>query len=278
MKTRAYCKVNLALDVLGVLDNGYHKLKTIMVPLNLYDEIELSVNEKMEYFCQKRGIYFDENNTIVKAINLMKEEFGIKDNFKVTLKKEIPIKAGLAGGSTDGAAIIRLMNKMYDLKLDKYKIKELCLKIGADVLFCYYNHPALVEGIGNKLRFIDIGHEYHVLIAKPREGVSTKECYELLDTNNCVHPNIDEILDRLRKGEEIGELIKNSLEEPAIKLCSGILEAKNSLLEAGADYVLVSGSGSSVFTISNSEEKIKEIKRNFNNRNLYLRKTKVINY
>ena len=277
MKTRAYCKVNLALDVVGVREDGYHDLRMIMVPVDFYDELEITVNDEMLYECKSRKIYFDDNNTIVKAIKLMKDEFNISDNFKVVLNKHIPMKAGLAGGSTDGAAVIRLINKMYDLKISKEKIKELCLKIGSDVLFTYYSRPSLVEGTGDKLKFIDIKDDYYVLIVKPRTGVSTSECYKKLDMSDCRHPDVDLILDKLVSGEEVKDLLMNSLEAPAIDLCKDIGDVKEKLLAAGADFAMVSGSGSSVFTIDKSRDKIESIYKALKDSGYFIRSAKILN-
>ena len=277
MKTRAYCKVNLALDVVGVREDGYHDLRMIMVPVDFYDELEITVNDEMLYECKSRKIYFDDNNTIVKAIKLMKDEFNISDNFKVVLNKHIPMKAGLAGGSTDGAAVIRLINKMYDLKISKEKIKELCLKIGSDVLFTYYSRPSLVEGTGDKLKFIDIKDDYYVLIVKPRTGVSTSECYKKLDMSDCRHPDVDLILDKLVSGEEVKDLLMNSLEAPAIDLCKDIGDVKEKLLAAGADFAMVSGSGSSVFTIDKSKDKIESIYKALKDSGYFIRSAKILN-
>ena len=276
MKDRAYCKINLALDVVGKRNDGYHELRTIMVPLAFFDEIEVLKNEKMEYVSLKHPLYFDENNTIVKAVELMKKEFEIKDNFKIIISKHLPIKAGLAGGSADGAAIIRIINRMYNLNLDFKTIQELCLKIGSDVLFNYYNKPALVTGTGDKLQFIDIKKNYYVLIVKPRLGVSTKECYETLNLETCGHPDIYLILDKLKNGEDIKELLDNSLQEPAIRLCPDIKKALKDLKEAGSDFALVSGSGSSVFTIDEDENKLNEIKKSLLNKGYFLRSTKIL--
>lgn len=275
MKDRAYCKVNLALDVLGVRDDGYHELKMIMVPLDFYDELEIVRSNETSYSCQRPNVYFDENNTIVKALNLMKSDFNIADNFSVSLNKYIPIKAGLAGGSSDGASVIRIINKMYHLNLSDGKIKELCLKIGSDVLFNYYNRPALVEGTGDKLTFIDIKDNYYVLLVKPRKGVSTKECYKLVD-DNCVHPDVDLILDRLKNGGEITSLLANSLEKPAIELCKDIASAKRDLIEAGASFSMVSGSGSTVFTIDKNYHKIIELRDILRNKGYFVRSSQIL--
>ncbi|MDO4499984.1 MAG: 4-(cytidine 5'-diphospho)-2-C-methyl-D-erythritol kinase [Erysipelotrichaceae bacterium] len=276
MEIRAYCKVNLALDVIGKREDGYHELRMIMVPVNFYDDIKIEKNDTMVYECTKGRMYFDSSNTIVKAVEIMKEEFGIEDNFKVSIAKHLPMKAGLAGGSTDGAAIIRAINKMYKLNLGAEKIKELCLKIGADVLFNYYSKPALVEGLGDKLTFIDIKDDYYILIVKPRGGVSTKECYGSLDLNNAVHPDVDTILEKLKNGEEVKDLLSNTLEKPAIELCREIRNAKEDLIKAGADFAMVSGSGSSVFTIDKDEKKILELREKLRGKPYFIRSSKLL--
>ena len=276
MKIKAYAKINLALDVLGVRDDGYHELRMIMVPLDFFDDMDISYSEQMEYSSNRPYIFFDENNTIVKAFNIMKEEFGIKENFKVVLNKMIPTQAGLAGGSTDGAAIIKFLNVKYNLQLSDEKIKELCLKIGADVLFNYYSKPALVEGLGDKLTFIDIKDDYHVLLVKPKRGVSTKECYKKLDMDTCVHPDVDLILDKLKNGEDIKPYLKNSLEAPAIELCKGIAKAKHDLEYAGADFTMVTGSGSTVYTIDRDLFKINQLRKKMMNRGYFVRTCQIL--
>lgn len=276
MKVKAYAKINLALDVLGIREDSYHELRMIMVPIDFFDEIEIIRDSVTSFSAVNRKFYFDDNNTIVKALKMMKEEFDIRDNFNVSIKKLIPIKAGLAGGSTDGAAVIRCINKMYSLNLSEEKIKELCLKIGADVLFNYYSRPSLVEGIGDKLSFIDIKDGYYVLLVKPRGGVSTKECYKNLDENNLVHPDIDLILEKLKNGEEVKEYLKNSLEDTAISLCDDIAYAKKELLNTGADFTLVTGSGSTVFTIDRDYRKIMNLRCKMLNKGFFVRSAKIL--
>ncbi len=276
MIDRAYCKVNLALDVFNKREDGYHDLRSIMVACDFFDEIEILKSEKNEYIDVKNKLQFNSHNTLVKAVDLMKESFDIKDNFKIIIDKHIPIKAGLAGGTADGAAVIRMLNKMYNLNLSFEQIRELCLKIGSDVLFNYYNKPALVEGTGDKIEFIDIKDDYYVLIVKPRRGVSTRKCYEILDVNNCEHPDIDLIKERLKNGEEVKELLKNSLEKSAAVLCKDINKAINDLKLAGADFTMVSGSGSSVFTIDLDKNRIEDIRKKLLNKGYFVRSTKIL--
>lgn len=259
MKNKAFAKINLSLNVTGVNDIGYHTIESIFLPINFFDEIEITKNEEMVYECNRKYIFFNSANTIVKAIELMKQEFSIQDNFKVVLNKHIPMQAGIAGGSSNGACVIRIINKMYHLDLSGEKIKELCLKIGADVLFTYYSKPAFVSGIGDNLEFINVKKNYHVLIVKPKSGVSTSECYEKMKVETCDHPNINELRYNLENGLEISGLLGNSLEQAAMEIDKDIKEVKDLLLSKGAKNVLMSGSGSSVFAIDEDYDKLKNI-------------------
>lgn len=276
MIEKAYGKINLSLNITGVREDGYHSLESIFLPINFYDELVIEKSKEMKYESDKYLIKFNEKNTIVKAVNLMKNEFNIKDNFSIMLYKHLPIQAGLAGGSTDGAAVIRAINRMYNLNLSAEKIKELCLKIGADVLFTYYNKPAVVTGIGDEIRFIDVKDDYYVLIIKPKYGVSTKDCYDLMDCNTCPHPNINELENALKNGDSIIPHIGNSMEPAAISLLNDIETAKKDLLEAGAPFALMSGSGSSVFTMSKNKDLILSIYKALNNKKYFIRYTNIL--
>lgn len=276
MIEKAYGKINLSLNITGVREDGYHSLESIFLPINFYDELVIKKSKEMKYESDKYLIKFNEKNTIVKAVNLMKNEFNIKDNFSIMLYKHLPIQAGLAGGSTDGAAVIRAINRMYNLNLSTEKIKELCLKIGADVLFTYYNKPAVVTGIGDEIRFIDVKDDYYVLIIKPKYGVSTKDCYDLMDCNTCPHPNINELEKALKNGDSIIPHIGNSMEPAAISLLNDIETAKKDLLEAGAPFALMSGSGSSVFTMSKNKDLILSIYKALNNKKYFIRYTNIL--
>lgn len=276
MIERAYGKINLSLNITGVREDGYHTLESVFLPLDFYDEIKINKAEYMSYSCNHSFIRFNETNTVVKAVELMKKEFNINDNFEVSLNKHIPMQAGLAGGSTDGAAVIRIINRMYKLNLTDEKIKELCLKIGADVLFTYYNKPAFVSGIGDDIRFIDVKDDYYVLIVKPKFGVSTKDCYELMDLDTCPHPDIKKLEEALKNGDELKDIIGNSMEPAAIKLLGTIADVKKALIDAGAPFALMSGSGSSVFTISKDSKEIERLYNLLNNKGWFVRYTKVL--
>lgn len=276
MIERAYGKVNLSLDITGVREDGYHTLNSIFLPIDFYDELVINKSKEMKYSCNQYFIRFNESNTVVKAVELMKEEFNIIDNFDITLNKHLPTQAGLAGGSTDGAAVIRAINKMYHLNLSDGKIKELCLKIGADVLFTYYSKPALVSGIGENIEFIDVKDDYYILIVKPKYGVSTKDCYNLMCCETCPHPDIEGLKKALASGEDIISYLGNSMEPAAIELLPAIKEVKQEMLALGAPFALMSGSGSSVFTVSKDEELIKRLSVVIKNKGWFVRYTKVL--
>lgn len=276
MICRAYGKINLSLNITGVREDGYHTLESIFLPIDFYDLINIEKSENMEYSCNKYYIRFNESNTVVKAVELMKKEFNITDNFKIDLKKQIPTQAGLAGGSSDGACIIKAFDKMYNLNLSEEKIKELCTSIGSDVLFTYYTKPAYVSGVGEKIEFIDVKKDYYVLLVKPRFGVSTKECYNLMDLDTCPHPDIHKLKEALEKGEDYLPYLGNSMEDAAISLVEDIKKAKEDLLEAGAPFAIMSGSGSTVFTMSEDENFIRNLHSKLENKKYYIRYAKVI--
>lgn len=276
MKDRAYAKINLSLNVKRRREDGYHELESIMCPIFLYDEIEINKADEMSYSCDKWYVKFRDNNTIVKAMNYMKENYQITDNFEVKLTKRIPIKAGLAGGSTDGACVIRMLNGMYDLRMSKEEITKACLSIGADVIFTYYSRPALVSGIGENLDFFRIKDNYHVLLVKPNDGVSTKEAYEGLNLNECDHPDVETIREKIVVGADVTGHLGNSLEYSSFKLCPAINDIKKEMEGILPEKVLMSGSGSTVFAISKDKEEIENLYKIMKKHKLFVKKTTLL--
>lgn len=259
MKDRAYAKINLALDVFNVREDGYHDIESIMVPIDFYDELEIKISDENKYKTNKKYIVLNESNSIIKMINAIKEKYNINDCYEINLRKCVPMQAGLGGGTSDAASTLRIFKKLYNLNFTPEEESELCLKVGADVLFNYYNKPAIVKGIGDIIEPFNIKDTYYVLLVKPYGGVSTKKAYEALDMNVCDHPNINKLKDVLLNGEEIDGLLGNSLEQPALLLNKDICKIKELLKENGASNILMSGSGSCVFALSKNEEELKEI-------------------
>lgn len=274
MKDRAYAKINLALDVFNIREDGYHDINSIMVPINFYDELEINIANKDEYHCNKYFVRFNEHNSIIKMINTVKEKYGINDHYYINLNKVVPMQAGLGGGTSDAASTLRILKKLYNLNLSREDERQLCVAVGADVLFNYYNKPAIVSGIGDCVEPFEIKKEYSVLIVKPKSGVSTKESYETLDMNICNHPNIDKLKLALINGDDIHGLLGNSLEQPALILNKDVEKIKKQLISNGATNVLMSGSGSSVFAISEDINEINKLAEIVKNSEHYTRITK----
>ena len=276
MKDRAYAKINLALDVFNVRDDGYHDIKSIMIPINFYDELEIRVVDVDEYICNKPYIKFNEKNSIIKMIDIVKDKYYINDHFYINLRKSIPTQAGLGGGTSDAGSALRILKKLYRLDLSKQEERDICVAVGADVLFNYYNKAAVVEGIGDIITPIEVKKKYHVLLVKPFKGVSTKQAYDNLNMDICDHPNIDILKKSLEEGTCIDGLMSNSLEQPSLLLNKDVKIIKDLLIDNGCKNVLMSGSGSCVFAISEDEEEIKRLNEQVKNSKYFTRLTSTL--
>lgn len=278
MKERAYAKINLSLDVISKREDGYHELNMIMVPLDFYDLISIEISDEMSMESNAGYLPKTEKNTIIKAIEVMREEYGFTENFKIVVQKHIPTQAGLAGGSADAAAAIRIVKRLLKIDIPKKKMLELAKKVGADVPFCCLNKPSVVSGIGEKIEVFDAITDFHVLLVKPYKGVSTKMAFKMLDFNNVEHPNCKNMKDALVTGdyEKVIASLGNTLEQPSMQLVPEIAKIKAKLLELGMDGVLMSGSGSTVFGLTQSEECLNHAAIEMKKIASFVRKTKIL--
>ncbi|MEA4874427.1 4-(cytidine 5'-diphospho)-2-C-methyl-D-erythritol kinase [Anaerorhabdus sp.] len=277
MKERAYAKINLSLDVVKRRDDGYHELNMIMVPLEFYDVLSMEISDEMSMESNAGYLPKTEKNTIIKAIEVLRKEYGFKENFKIVLQKHIPTQAGLAGGSADAAAALRLIKRLLKINMSKEKMIELAKKVGADVPFCCINKPALVSGIGEKIIPFEAITDFYVLLVKPYKGVSTKTAFEMLDFETAYHPDCLQMKQALEMGdyEEIIHALGNTLEQPSFKLVPEIAKIKERLIELGMDGVLMSGSGSTVFGLTQSEECLDNAAKEIKKIASFIRKTKI---
>lgn len=277
MKERAYAKINLSLDVVRRREDGYHELNMIMVPLEFYDVLSMEISDEMTMESNAGYLPKTDKNTIIKAINVLREEYGFTENFKIQLQKHIPTQAGLAGGSADAAATIRLVKRLLNINMSKEKMIELAKKVGADVPFCCINKPAFVTGIGEKIETFEAITDFYVLLVKPYKGVSTKTAFETLDFTTAIHPNCIMMKEALEKGDYQGiiDSLGNTLEQPSFKLVPEIAKIKEKLLELGMDGVLMSGSGSTVFGLTKSEECLENAAIQIKKMASFIRKTKI---
>ncbi len=264
MKTviKADAKINLSLDILGKLPNGYHSVEMIMqtIPLSDTVTVEAEDGEGIEIFCDKEGVPTDSRNSAYKAAKLFLEETKLCAKVKITLDKKIPAAAGMAGGSTDAAAVLRGLNNLFNSPLDDEKLSALCLKIGADVPFCLMGGCALSQGIGEVLTPIAPLKGAYIVVAKPEFEVSTKWVYENLRLDKVSRrPDTKAVIDAIAKGDlkTLAEKTANVLETVTEKEYSVITEYKEKLKEKGAILSMMSGSGPTVFGIFDSEEKAK---------------------
>lgn len=252
LKLKAMAKINLGLDVLRKREDGYHDLRMIMQSVYLYDRIEMT--ETMEPGIQvQTNLSFlpvNEDNLVYKAAKLLMDEFQIEQGVKISLQKYIPVAAGLAGGSSDAAAVLVGMNRMFRLNLSMEELMARGVKIGADVPYCIMRGTALAEGIGEKLTALPDAPDCHVVLAKPPVHVSTQFVYGNLRANELeTHPDIDGQVQAIRDGDFYGmvERMGNVLETVTIPAHPVIQEIKDIMKRGGAAGAMMSGSGPTVF-------------------------------
>ena len=277
MKERAYAKINLCLDVVGKREDGYHDLKMIMVPINFYDFLEMEFAEETTLELNRDYLPINDKNTIIKAIHIMQEKYNITEEFRCRLEKHIPTRAGLAGGSADAAAAIRIINRMCNLHLTKDEMIAVGKEVGADVPFCILNRPAFVEGIGEKITTFSCNPDFYLLLIKPRKGVSTAEAFHIVDEQEGIHPDCKAMQEALESNDYDGIIssLGNSMENAAMTLVPEIRNAKQDLLELGFDGVLMSGSGSTVFGITKDVELLDHSIDILKKKRYFVRKTTV---
>ncbi len=261
MKDRAFAKINLCLDVASVREDGYHELHMIMAPVDFYDVLEMNIADETSISLNRTFLPVNDKNTVIKAINVMKETYGLTENFACNLTKHIPTQAGLAGGSADAASAIRMITKLCHLNLTREELIEVGKKVGADVPFCIFNEPAYVNGIGEQLEPFKINTDFNILLVKPKRGVSTSAAFNRLDMSKTIHPDCLKMRKALENDDylTVVDCLGNSLEKVSYRLCPEIREIKEDLKYFGFDGVLMSGSGSTVFGITRKKDLVNRI-------------------
>ena len=259
---KALAKINLGLDVLGKREDGYHEVRMVMQTIHLYDRVEIKKTRSPHIHVETNLYYLpvNEDNLVYRAAKLMKDEFQIKEGVRIVLQKFIPVAAGLAGGSSDAAAVLVGMNRIFNLGLKQNKLMELGLKIGADVPFCIMRGTALAEGIGEKLTALPPMPKCPVLIAKPAISVSTKAVYEGLKLyDGMEHPDIDGVMEGIQQKDlkGVASHMGNILETVTIPMYPVIEDIKKLMLENGALNAMMSGSGPTVFGLFPNEKEIR---------------------
>lgn len=262
---KSYAKINIALNVLDKKEDGYHELDSIMVPLELHDSLIVSEHYKDDNFVtiDDFSIDFSDYNITSLAIDSLSDKYGFKNRYRVLIHKVIPIKAGLGGGSSNAAAIMKALNKTLKLNISDEELMKIGLTLGADVPFFVKCVPARCRGIGEQIEPITIKNNYYVLIVKPKEGLATKKVFDKADELKLSVGNIDDVVDALASGddEKLAKSMHNSLESAAISMLPEIKVIKNYLIDRGLKLVQMTGSGSAVFALSQDKKILKKIER-----------------
>jgi 4-diphosphocytidyl-2-C-methyl-D-erythritol kinase len=250
---RAAAKINLAIDVLRKRPDGYHDVSMIMQSVALYDTITVrALKGEIKVTSNSDKIPSDKTNIAYKAAEYLKIKYNVKEGVHINIDKSIPVAAGLAGGSTDAALTLKLLNKAWDLRLSKNELLEAGKKLGSDVPFCIQGGTALAEGLGEKLTTLKGIPDCLILLAKPPVSISTKEVYEGLKLEEVKQrPDIKDMIRCIDANdlEGIAANMCNVLETVTIKKCPQIQEIKDKLVEYGAQGSMMSGSGPTVFGI-----------------------------
>ena len=261
---KAYAKINIGLDITGKRKDGYHLLESCMQTIDLFDVVTLAKDETVDtikIISDLPAGLKEKDNIAYKAADLIKKEFGIRSGITIDIQKNIPMAAGLAGGSADAAAALKGMNELFGLGLDTDELSGFAVKLGADVPFCLRKGLWLCKGIGEILTPLPALDGLCALIVKPKEDISTKWCYEEFDRLKEVsHPDMSALVSAIRDGDIKGvcAAAKNVLEQASCPHYPEIEKIKQSLIINGADMALMSGSGSTVFGLFGSKDRAKE--------------------
>ncbi len=263
LELKALAKINLGLDVLGRRENGYHDVRMVMQTIYLYDKVTLNKTEEPGIQLKTNLSYLpvDDKNIAYKAAKMLMEEFNIEGGIEIILDKHIPVAAGLAGGSSNAAAVLVGMNRLFQLGLSQQELMDRGVKLGADVPYCVMRGTVLAEGIGEILTPLTPMPKCFVLVAKPGISVSTKTVYEKLDAKEIEdHPDIDGIIEGLDEGDlnKVAASMGNVLERVTIEDYPIIDEIKNVMKEEGALNAMMSGSGPTVFGIFDNKAMAKQ--------------------
>ena len=265
---KAPAKINLVLNTLYKRPDNFHEVEMIMTTVDLADYItvkELSTN-KIVLKSDQYQIPLNENNLAYRAAKIFKDHFKITAGVEIYIKKKIPVAAGLAGGSSDAAATLKALKKLWNVKCSIEELANLGAMLGSDIPFCIYGGTALATGRGEVIKPIPSPPKCWVILIKPRIGVSTRDIYEALDLKDAQHPDVQVMLQCIYNDDFKGvcENIGNTLEDVTLKQYPIVSEIKEKLIQFGADAVLMSGSGPTVFALVRKEYKVKRIMNSIN--------------
>ncbi|MDW0118682.1 4-(cytidine 5'-diphospho)-2-C-methyl-D-erythritol kinase [Sporosarcina thermotolerans] len=260
---KAPAKINLTLDVLHKRDDGFHEVEMIMTTVDLADQVWLrpAHDGLITIKVSEQFVPNDRKNLAYQAADLLRRQFKIREGVEITLNKKIPVAAGLAGGSSDAAATLRGLNRLWNLRLSVDELADIGAKIGSDVSFCVHGGTALAKGRGEKIQHLPAPPNCWVILAKPAISVSTADIYKNLDLSSIKHPDTAGMLDALNSGDynKMCSTLGNVLEPVTMNLHPQVVILKKKMEQFGADAVLMSGSGPTVFGFVRQEARVSRI-------------------
>lgn len=261
---KARAKINLTLDVLFKRPDGYHEVEMVMQTVDLSDFLWFEEREdnQITLSCSVPYIPLDNRNLAYKAADLLRERFGIEKGIHIHIEKKIPVAAGLAGGSSDGAATLRGLNRLWGLGLTLDKLAELGAELGSDVPFCVYGGTAIARGRGEKIARLPTAPPLWVVLVKPPIAVSTADVYGNLKVDEIAwHPDVEAMTRALAAGDpaQIAGRLGNVLETVTFQLHPEVEKLKAQMLKFGALGALMSGSGPTVFGVADRENRAQRI-------------------
>ncbi|WP_207694448.1 4-diphosphocytidyl-2-C-methyl-D-erythritol kinase [Enterococcus sp. DIV0212c] len=260
---KAPAKINLGLDALYKRKDGYHELEMIMASVDLADRLTFTSLPENKIVIETDSSFLpvDRRNHVYQAAELMKNTFHLTQGVKINIEKRIPVAAGLAGGSSDCAAALRGLNRLWNLGLSLEELAELGSKIGSDVPYCIHGGTAFVTGRGEKIEFLPSMPQCWVVLVKPKMSVSTSSIFGSLSFNSIQHPDISGVRYAVETDDYqlMTEKIGNALEAVTIKRHPVIQQIKDRMIKYGADAALMSGSGPTVFALCEKKTRAQRI-------------------
>ncbi|WP_244093864.1 4-(cytidine 5'-diphospho)-2-C-methyl-D-erythritol kinase [Jeotgalibacillus sp. R-1-5s-1] len=263
MMVKAPAKINLSLDVLHKRPDGFHEVEMVMTTVDLADRIELHEvkGTRIQIVSHDRFVPSDQRNLAYKAAEKLQKKYQVNKGVEITIHKQIPVAAGLAGGSSDAAATLKGLNKLWDLGLSADELAEVGTEIGSDVAFCIYGGTALATGRGEKIEELPAPPKCWVVLAKPSIGVSTADIYQNLKLDKADHPDTKAMVQAIHDQDYDGicQNLGNALESVTLNLYPEVRQIKEQMHRFGADAVLMSGSGPTVFGLVQYESKVPRV-------------------
>ena len=257
-------KINVGLNVIRKRDDGFHDIETIFYPINIFDELTFEKADSFHFTSNNKDLESDSNNLIIKAKILLEQFSGKKINVKISLNKNIPIGAGLGGGSSNCASTLLSLNELYNLNIDENKLRKIALQLGSDVPFFINPKPSIASSRGEILNEINFKINFPILIVNPGIHVSTKWAFENLKVKQPEFRLTEMISEKTFSFETMKDKISNDFEKIVFNKYPEIADIKSKMYKLGALFSLMTGTGSTVFGIFKTINDIQKAKNNFN--------------